>query len=206
MVVPPHSSSKRPSVKPPHLYHVTILASYACCDRPSPLQSRHTRVYYSTNATKRLRASAEGRKMKACSGIVGDRDISCRFLSTWGRCNRKSVKPNSKTGTATGVNPSHPSIPPFLSTWGRCDRKSVEQNSKTGVCAPCPGRDAILKIAVFVRWSISYCGRVLRNVFRGSGTAIGVNPSHPSIPPRHQAETRGSGIIFDDNLHVFTTS
>ena len=169
MVVPPHSSSKRPSVKPPHLYHVTILASYACCDRPSPLQSRHTRVYYSTNATKRLRASAEGRKMKACSGIVGDRDISCRFLSTWGRCNRKSVKPNSKTGTATGVNPSHPSIPPFLSTWGRCDRKSVKPNSKTG-------------------------------------TATGVNPSHPSIPPQHQAEIRGSGIIFDENLHVFTTS
>lgn len=109
---------------------------------------------------------------KAWWGIVGDRDISCRFLSTW----------------------------------GRCDRESVKQNSKTGVCSPCPGRDAILKIAVFVRWSIFNCGPVLRNVFHGSGTAIGVDPSHPSIPPQHQAEIRGSGIVFNKNLHVLTTS
>ena len=173
MVVSPNSSSKRPSVKPPHLYHVTILASYACCGRPSPLQSRHTRVSDSTHATKRSRASAEGRKVKACWGTVGDRDISCRYISTWGR-------------------------------WGRS--KVGKKKSKMGVCVPCRGRDAILKIAVFVRWSILNCGRVLRNVFDDSGTAIGVNPSHPSIPPRHQAEIPGSGIIFNDNLHVFTTS
>ena len=114
-VVPPHSSSKRPSVKAPHLYHVTILTS-----------SHHMRVVIDllhSNLVTLAHASPLTRPRgcelppkKACWGIVGDRDISCRFLSTW----------------------------------GRCDRKSVKQDSKTGVCSPCPGRDAILKIAVFV--------------------------------------------------------
>ena len=70
----------------------------------------------------------------------------------------------------------------FLPTRGRGDRKSVKRKPMTGLCVPCPRRNAILKLIVFVRWKIMKCGRVSRNVFNESGTTNRCQPESSLDP------------------------